>query len=347
MAGLTVISVAFPFATVTPDPVGGAEQVLARLDRALVAEGHRSIVVAAEGSKPAGEFVAVRQPAGPIGVQDWWRAHDFLRTELPALAARSKADLIHMHGFDFAAYLPPPGAPVLATLHLPLDCYRAGDLKPKRARTFLNGVSRHQFARTSAVTELVAAIENGVEVPPGDGAARKGSFVLAMGRICPEKGFHLALDAAKAAGVPMLLAGQVFSYPEHRRYFDEAIRPRLDRSRRWIGPVTGRRKWRLLARARCLLAPSLIAETASLVAREALAAGTPVIAFPSGALADTVEEGRTGFLVADTDEMTRAIAAIASIDPAACRKAARERFSAQRMVREYFDLYARLCRACA
>lgn len=346
MAGLTVISVAFPFATVTRDPVGGAEQVLAHLDRALVAQGHRSIVIAAEGSTPAGELVAVRQPRGPIGVDDWRRAHDFLRAELPSLAVRSKADLIHMHGIDFADYLPPPGAPVLATLHLPLDCYRQGDLRPRRERTFFNGVSRHQFARTSSVTELVAAIENGVEVPPAS-SARKSSFVLAMGRICPEKGFHLALDAAKAAGVPMVLAGQVFSYPEHRRYFDEAIRPRLDRSRRWIGPVSGRHKWRLLQRARCLLAPSLVAETASLVAREALAAGTPVIAFPSGALADIVESGRTGFLVHDCGAMAGAIAAVPSIDPATCRQIARERFSVKRMVREYFDLYAHLCRAAA
>jgi glycosyltransferase involved in cell wall biosynthesis len=113
---------------------------------------------------------------------------------------------------------------------------------------------------------------------------------------------------------------------------------------RFIGHVGVARKRRLLAAARCLLVPSMVPETSSLVAMEALACGTPVIAFPAGALAEVVENGRTGFLVNDEKEMADAIAAVDSIDPEERRRAARERFSSARMVQDYFSFYRRLAR---
>jgi hypothetical protein len=102
------------------------------------------------------------------------------------------------------------------------------------------------------------------------------------------------------------------------------------------------RKRRLLAAARCLVVPSLVAETSSLVAMEALASGTPVIAFRSGALPEIVEDGRTGFLVDGVAEMADAMRRASEIDPEACRRAARERFTAERMCGEYLALYERL-----
>src|SRR5206468_1110363 len=93
---------------------------------------------------------------------------------------------------------------------------------------------------------------------------RKRGYALALGRICPEKGFHLALEAAHEAGCALLLGGQVFPYPEHQRYFDTQVAPRLDRCRRYLGPVALARKRRLLAGARCLLAPSLVPETSAM-----------------------------------------------------------------------------------
>jgi glycosyltransferase involved in cell wall biosynthesis len=166
---------------------------------------------------------------------------------------------------------------------------------------------------------------------------------LALGRICPEKGFHLALDAVMEANVPMILAGETFRYREHEEYLCTELVPRLDgRLRRFIGPVGSRRKWRLLAGARCLLVPSLVSETSSLVAMEALACGTPVIAFASGALPEIVEDGRTGFVVDGPSSMARAIRKIDRIDRATCRQVARERFSADRMTADYFQRYCQL-----
>ena len=112
----------------------------------------------------------------------------------------------------------------------------------------------------------------------------------------------------------MLIGGEVFPYEAHRRYFATEIRPFLGPRAHFLGPVGWARKRRLLNAARCLLAPSLVAETSSLVAMEAIACGTPVIAFPDGALADIVEPGVTGYLVGDAHEMARAIGAADGLD---------------------------------
>jgi glycosyltransferase involved in cell wall biosynthesis len=167
------------------------------------------------------------------------------------------------------------------------------------------------------------------------------SFVLTLGRICPEKGFHLALDAARRAGLPLMLGGAVFPYPEHLKYFDEEIRPRLDGERRYLGPLGFERKRRLLAAARCLAVPSLLPETGALVAMEALASGTPVVAFPQGALTEIVTDGQNGFLVHSAEEMAEAMRAAGNLDPATCRASAAP-YDQQQMIAAYFDLYGEL-----
>lgn len=340
--GLTILSVAFPFAAVGPDSVGGAEQVLGQLDAALVAAGHRSIVVARQDSRVAGTLVPVPKRDGAIDAaarQAAWRAH---RRAIAAALARFPVDLVHMHGLDFHRYLPPPGVPVLATLHLPPSWYPPQALRPARPGTWLNCVSDSQQRTCPPGLNLLAPIPNGVDPDAFAGRHAKRRLALFLGRICPEKGVHIAADAARSAGVPLVIAGEVFPYEAHRRYFAEEVAPRLDREQRFIGPVGGARKRRFLAAARCLLVPSLAPETSSLVAREALAAGTPVVAFPAGALAETVEHGRTGFLVRDGAEMAEAIALAAGIDPAACRQSACERFPLTRMIESYLAAYAAL-----
>jgi hypothetical protein len=326
---LSILSVAYPFAPVRSDTVGGAEQVLARLDRALVEAGHASTVIAVEGSSAAGRLLASPAVQGIIDDASRARVHSNIRAMIADVLATARVDLVHLHGLDFLEYLPPAGVPVLVTLHLPLQLYSEEALHPARAATWLLPVSAGQ-ARGSTGPAFLPPIENGVDLPCGGPHARRG---YALGRVCPEKNFAAALDACRLAGCPLLLAGEVYAYPEHLSYFDHEITPRLDPSRRWIGRIAG---------ARCVLIPSRIAETSSLVAMEALAAGVPVIAYPAGALPDIVEPGRTGFIVEDAAAMAEAIRAAAGIDPGSCRRAARERFSAERMIGEYLALYARL-----
>jgi glycosyltransferase involved in cell wall biosynthesis len=174
------------------------------------------------------------------------------------------------------------------------------------------------------------------------GSFTRRSYALALGRICPEKGFHYALEAATIAGSELLLAGELIPYALHEDYFKDAIAPRLDAQRRFIGPAGWSLKKRLLGEARCLLIPSTVQETSSLVAMEALAAGTPVIAYRSGALPEIIEHGRTGYLVSNVREMARAIQDVDKLDRKVCRETARLYFSADQMIARYMAIYRKL-----
>ena len=339
---LTILNIAFPFAPVGRDAVGGAEQVLSQLDAALIRAGHRSIVIACAGSSSCGTLVATPRPTGTITEAVRSQVYAGYRRAIDHALRRWRVDVIHMHGIDFHAYLPPPGPPVLVTLHLPPEWYAPEALPPDRPETFLQCVSASQRARCPPEVPLLPEISNGVPVTALAARHAKRNFALTLGRICPEKGFHLALEASRRAGVPLVIAGEVFGYEAHQTYFAREIVPRLDRERRFIGPIGFARKRRLLTAARSVLIPSLAPETSSLVAMEALACGTPVVAFASGALPEIVEHGRTGFVVHDEREMADAIHAAATIDPETCRQTARARFSLERTTEDYLALYRRL-----
>lgn len=338
---LTVLSVAYPLAPVRHDTAGGAEQVLRSLDRALVAAGHRSIVLAADNSEVEGRLVAAGPTNGSLDEKAIVAAHARYRECLNLILKRESVDIVHMHGHDFAAYLPPPGVPVLVTLHSPRDMYPSEPLSVTRPLTYFHCVSNTQRKSWPEHAPLLPVIPNGVPAVSMPARAR-GDYVMALGRICPEKNFHVALKAARLAGVECLLAGKVFRYETHEHYFQSQIVPLLDASRRFIGPIGPALRTELLLSARCLLVPSTVKETSSLVAMEALSCGTPVIAFPSGALAEIVEHGRTGFLVRDEFEMADAIQRAHEIDSQICRQTATQRFSLEDSAARYIQLYEKL-----
>jgi glycosyltransferase involved in cell wall biosynthesis len=345
MRPLTVLTVAYPFAPVGPDSVGGAEQIAFMLDAALTQAGHRSVVLACEGSSVAGKLIS--GPAVIAPIEDRTRAivHEAVRQALAR--AITEADVVHMHGIDFSSYLPPPGPPVLVTLHLPPSWYPADALAPGSRHVSFVCVSASQRAALQSGTPA-STILNGVPVEAFEHIrVGRETFALMLGRICPEKGQHLGLRAAKIAGVPLLIAGAAFPYSAHQEYLHTQVIPGLDEQRHCIGPVGFERKRELLAAARCVLVPSLAPETSSLVAMEAAACGAPVIAFRAGALAEIVRDGVTGFVVDDVEGMANAIMRTAEIDPGRCRAEARVRFRASRMTSEYLALYRRLAAVAA
>jgi glycosyltransferase involved in cell wall biosynthesis len=339
---LNVLNVAYPLAPTGPDSVGGAEQILSALDRALVEAGHRSVVVAHEQSQVWGRLWGTHIPGGQITeeVRDRVRAEH--QANIDRAIEQGLVDLIHLHGVDFDQYRIPPGIPALVTLHLPPSWYPQTIWR----RSYLRFVCVSESQSRSCPPEARGAdvIANGVPVGRWVKRARR-SFGLALGRICPEKNFHEALDAGTRAGIPVLLGGEVFPYPEHLRYFREEIEPRLRNGHRFLGPLTLRRKVRLLRAARCLLLPTLAPETSSLVAMEAMAEGTAVVAYPSGAIPEIVRDGVTGFLVSGVVQMAGAIGRLGRIQPAACRAEAESRFSRERMISEYLALYEEMVRA--
>lgn len=348
---LTILSVAYPFARVGPEAVGGAEAVLTALEADLVKQGHRSLVLAQQGSTVAGTLLPVPAVAEPItdGVRQGTAAE--VQRLLDHTLLREDVDLIHMHGIDFAQYRVPVEIPVLVTLHLPAAWYPESVWTLPR-NYHLVCVSESQARSCPAqARERLRVLPNGVELPPRRPRAGKHGYALMLSRICPEKNLHTGLDAARLAGVPCVLGGEAFPYQAHLDYLRDEIEPRLSASARWPGPLVGERKRRWLTGARCVLIPSLAPETSSLLAMEALAAGTPVVAFPSGALPEIVEDGRTGFLVKSLEEMAAAIRRLARdpgcLAPERCREAARARFGFAAMAERYRAVYVQVANSRA
>lgn len=345
---LRILQVAYSLAPVGPDAVGGSEQVLYHLERGLAARGFETLVIASEDSQVAGKLIPLPRVSPPYDEPKIAAMRAQQANAIREALSRYRIDLIHMHGFDFDRYLPPAGVPVLATLHCPSAWYSSNALYTLKPGVWLNAVSRYQFEDLSPNDQLLGFVENGVPVEDfGNRHHARRSFALLLARISPEKGIREALEAARSADVPLLIAGSLYPYPDHQRYFTEEIAPLLDRKRRYLGPVSFGRKRRLLAAAQCVVIPSIAPETSSLVLREAFAAGTPVVAFRRGALTETIVDGVTGKLVGSVAEMAEALLATSVLDRDACRKMARERFSLERMIEGYIQLYQEVLRRSA
>ncbi len=361
----TLLTVAFPYAPLGPAAVGGAEVICSQLEAALPQAGFASVVVAHADSRPAGHLYPTRIPAGIIT--------DELRAEVEAAhqagvdraLAENVIALVHMHGLDFARYRIPAHIPVLVTLHLPAAWYPASIWDLPSQFHFIC-VSEHQrHSCPAAAQHRLSVIENGVPLPEASTLRPEGRYALMLARICPEKNLHIGFDAARLAGMPAILAGEVFAYEAHLQYLEHEIKPRLTASStshearatssavstttpsaRFLGPVAGDEKARLLQRAACLLLPSLAPETSSLVAMEALAAGIPVVGMAVGAVPGIVEHGRTGFLIPPgpdaTAELSAALRRLPELDRRQCRSTAEARFPLSRMVDAYLGLYRQL-----
>jgi glycosyltransferase involved in cell wall biosynthesis len=250
---------------------------------------------------------------------------------------------------SFWSCAPRVQTPVLSTLHLPRSFYRPNLFETIASNVSFNCVSRSQACDFGDLRALQGVIPNGilldeagVEAIAANGGHRSG--LLWLGRICEEKGPHAALEIAERAGAPVTIAGQVYPFSYHREYFANAIAPRLRRMPRatLVESPSAAEKRRLLATAEALLITSQVEETSSLVAMEAAAAGTPVVAFARGAIAEVVEDGVTGFLVGDAEEAIDALSGLEEISREACVHHAREHFSCATMADGYADLYERI-----
>src|SRR5581483_10689479 len=179
---------------------------------ALVRRGDNSIVIAAGGSEVRGTLIPSPKAAGRLDEKTRAWGRQVHRELITRALEKFPVDLVHMHSLDFHHYIPEASVPVLATLHLPPDWYPKSIFKSRRPNFYLNCVSSTQQRSCPSCSYLLPHIHNGVDVTLLNRKAKKKKYVLTMGRICPEKGFHFALEAARLAHYRLVLAGQIFPY---------------------------------------------------------------------------------------------------------------------------------------
>lgn len=246
-------------------------------------------------------------------------------------------DLIH-NSFDFPplTYSGLVATPVVTTIHgfsseRILPVYERYD-----GRSHYVAIS--EADRSPRLTYL-ATIHHGIDLAEFTPAFDPGDYLLFFGRIHPDKGTATAVDVARRAGLPLVIAGIVHD----RAYFEERVAPHIDgEAVRYLGPVGPRDRSRLLAGARALLHLIDFAEPFGLSVVEAMACGTPVIAHPRGALPEIVTDGVDGFLVSDAEDAVAAVAAAAELDRRTVRATVERRFTAGRMVEDYIRAYRRV-----
>ncbi|MGC2111751.1 MAG: glycosyltransferase [Candidatus Korobacteraceae bacterium] len=343
---LSILFVGYPLLTVSEESAGGAEQVLLTLEREMSAAGHRTTVAASNGSRVAGRLLATGRAVEVLDAYERReREHcDFVLNYLRRHPG--EFDLIHDHSGSFfrrAGECPPP---VLATLHLPRSFYRVEWLQSAPDNLCFNCVSQTQARSFDGATTLVHVVENGIDCERFPLAETKDNYLLWLGRICEEKAPHLSIAAAQRAGLPLVIAGQVYPFRYHRDYFDREVQPHLFAGSpiRYISGPSFAQKLELLRHARALLLTSTVEETSSLVAMEAMACGTPVVAMHRGAFPEIVSHGETGFVADTVEEMVSALDRVNQISGSECRFRVQHHFNARTMAYNYERLYRRVMR---
>jgi glycosyltransferase involved in cell wall biosynthesis len=334
-----------PWYPVPPEGYGGIERVVGLLCEELRRLGHRVTLFAPEGSSGADEVVchAPLEWVGEIGAP--YRLETYLLRVHRALRDLD-VDVIHDHNEAMGALvaaLARPRVPVVATMHGAIPPDLGTFLVEATGLLHLVAVSKAQRAQ-ACDAPWVATVPNAVDIvgDPGlDGPPRE--YLLELARINRDKGQHLAIAAARAAGLPLVLAGKLDRPPGMRRYFAEEIEPHLGNGVTWVRDVAAQRRVDLLAGAVAMLFPLQWEEPFGLAMAEAMVCGTPVIAFPRGAACEVVEEGVTGFLVDSVEAMADAVHRVDEIDRQRCAATARERFAPSRMAEAYERVYRELC----
>ncbi len=320
-----------------PIAYGGTEQVVSLLTEGLVRRGHKVTLFASGDSITNAELV----PGSPYGLRDTDRDKSVLNM-LNAVACMARADefdVIHNHVPPFEG-MPLAGlvdTPVLTTFHLGL----AGDWITlyNSYEGWYNTISKSAASLLDLHERFVGVIYNSIDVKsyPFQSGTRE-DFALFLSRISHEKGPDIAIKAALRAGIRLIIAGNVDEVD--RKYFETRVMPHVDGDQiRYVGEVDATMKRDLYSRARFLLAPITWEEPFGLFFAEAMACGTPVIAFNRGAAPEVVEDGVTGYIVEDLEAMVDSIRRTDLIDPANCRRRVEDLFNVARMTDDYQAAY--------
>jgi glycosyltransferase involved in cell wall biosynthesis len=335
-----------PWIPIPPPAYGGIEQVVRLLAAGLVDAGHRVTLFAPPGSKSAADVRSPLSAAHPDEIQfSMWEVDHVARSFDAIDAAAADGDpfhVVHDHtGFAALAMAGRLDTPLVHTLHGPFepDLFRFYACHGEKAQ--LVAISAAQ--RAAAPEHLRRSIEvvyNPLAVEEWPFAEQTGGYALWIGRMNDDKGPQRAIAAARAAGVPLVLAGPVHAGQEE--FFAREVEPHIDGDAvRYEGEVGDDGKRELYLGARVLLMPIRWAEPFGMVMVESLACGTPVIAFAEGSAPEVVIDGETGFVVDDEAAMIHAIEEIGEIDRRRCRESVQERFGVTSVVAGYERVYER------
>ncbi len=333
---LRIAMVAPPWFTVPPQGYGGVENVCADLVDGLVDRGHEVTLIGAGTSGTPGRFVATYDvpPSARLG--------EPLPEVLHAAAAARAIveldpDVVHDHTLAGPLQARGRDAPTVVTMHGPVAGEPGEYYRQLGTSIDLVAIST---AQRLAATDLpwVGTVHNALDVASFPFREDKDEVVLFLGRLHPDKAVHLAIDAARDAGLPIMVAGKC-TEPVEREYLRTHIEPRLDPEVTLLGPVDAREKRTLLARAAALVFPIVWDEPFGMVMIEAMACGTPVVALRRGSVPEVVVDGVTGVVCDTPDQLPDAIHQARRLAPVACREHVRDKFDVATMVTRYEAVY--------
>jgi glycosyltransferase involved in cell wall biosynthesis len=274
------------------------------------------------------------------------RIHDGLaKRPLMSITARRRGrpfDIIHDHsGVALVPIADRIDVPVLHTLHGPVDEDSGRFYRQYSDRVWLSALSQSQVSRAPEGLRWAGVIPNPIDLQAWPLQRTKQRYLLWIGRFDAGKGPHRAIAVARRSGWPLVLAGPV--QPGQREFFESEVAPHIDGVNvRYVEEVGGIRKQRLFAEAAAMLMPIRWPEPFGMVMIEAMASGTPVLAFREGAATEVVVDGESGFLVDDEAEMAAAVDKLHALAPDRCRAAVQARYDVEIVTEAYVAAYRRV-----
>jgi glycosyltransferase involved in cell wall biosynthesis len=326
------------YESVPPGQYGGTERIVSYLTEELVKQGHEVTLFASGDSSTSAKLVTCcpRSLRTDPGCADPMAHHYLMLEKVFSLA--SEFDLIHFH----IDYLHFPlsrwrGLTQLSTLHGRLDIPDLVLLYEEFREMPLISISDAQRIPIPSAVWL-GTVYHGLPEDLFSFHDTPGGYLAFLGRISPEKRLDRAIEIAKRIGMPLKIAAKIDKVDQE--YFEEVIEPLLHhRLVEFVGEIGGREKEEFLGNAYAVLFPIDWPEPFGLVMIEAMACGTPVIAWRNGSVPEVMEDGVTGFIVEGVDEAVQAIEKLASFDRRQCRQVFERRFTADRMANDYANIY--------
>ncbi len=338
---MKIAQVAPLWESVPPKLYGGTERIVSYITEELVQMGHDVTLFASGDSQTTARLEAVCPQALRLNTGIFNRDAPLIMLQEWALGAAADFDIIHSH-LDFLGF--PLGrrnpAPVITTLHGRLDLSELEPVFREYSDMPLVSISDAQ-RRPLPWANWRATVHHGLPRKLYTYHPKPDGYLAFLGRIATEKRPDHAIELAKRTGLPLRIAAKVDPADQH--YYRSTIEPLLDHPLiEFIGEISDAEKDDFIGNATALVCPYDWPEPFGLVLIEALACGTPVIAYRRGSIPEIIEHGVTGFVCESLSEMADAVQRIPSIDRRRCRAAFDARFTADRMARDYADLYERI-----